>query len=71
MNIALIWMVILGSDYSKNKHHKNNLITDIKYYKRCPKRIISLFNLGLTYFNLALNSLRYLKLRFDFILYDS
>ena len=38
--------------------------------KRIKKRVLSLFNTGLTLFNLAFNSLKYVRLSFSFTLYD-
>lgn len=72
--VAILWLSILGSDYCKNKsHHKNYF--KIRYSKKNPdnsktKRIISLFNTGLIYFNLLFNSSRSTTIKCNFILYD-
>lgn len=70
--IAGVWLTILGADYSKNQHHYK------KYFKfKCSKkngknfkRTISLFNTGLTFFNIAFESSHYVRLRCDFVLHD-
>jgi len=72
--VAILWLTILGSDYCKNKsHHKSHL--KIRYSKKNPtnsktKRVISLFNTGLTFFNLAFCSSKYSVIKCNFILYD-
>lgn len=72
MCIALLWLTILGVDYSKNKgHFKNNFSfraskKNGSNYKRC----FSLFNTGLFFFNLAFNSYQYCIIKCNFILYD-
>ena len=70
--VAILWLSIIGADYSKNKGHFKN------YLKiRCSirnggnnKRIISTFNIGLIYFNLAFCSCRPATLKCNFVLYD-
>ena len=51
--LACTWLTIIGADYTKNyKHVKHKL--NIRFVKRDknnkPRRILSLFNLGLTIF---------------------
>ena len=72
MSVALLWLTILGSDYSKNKNHFKSFfqIRCSKKNGKCSKRIISLFNTGLTYFNLAFESPHYSVIKCNFILYD-
>ena len=68
-----LFLTILGADYSKNSScYKNVKITTHKHFiendKRVKKRVLSLFNTGLTLFNLAFNSLKYISLPFSFTL---
>ena len=69
--IGVLYLTILGSDYSKNtrcyKHTKIKTYTKVRGIKI---RIKSLFNTGLTLFHRAFESLKYVKLSFKFILYD-
>ena len=68
---ALLFCTILGADYSKNsKCYKNVKITTHKYFNGVKKRVMSLFNTGLTLFHLAFNSLRYIRIPYHFKLYD-
>ena len=70
--VASLWLTILGADYSKNKNHYKNCFK-IRYSKRNGngnKRIISLFNTGLFFFNLAFETTKYVLLKFNFLLYD-
>ena len=70
--IAITFMVIIGSDYSKNtKCYKNVKIVTHKKCNGKRQRTMSLFNVGLTLFNMALNSSRYIRIPYNFILYDS
>ena len=72
MCIALLWLTILGADYSKNKSHFKNYLK-IRCSKKNGsnlKRIISLFNVGLIYFNLAFCSTKYAIIKCNFLLYD-
>ena len=81
MNVALLWLTILGATYSKNGSNKLTKYFKISYSKRVSKdsknnknanyrRFLSLFNTGLILFNLAYESYHYYNLRFDFIFYD-
>ena len=72
---STLYLTILGTDYSKNSScYKNVKITTHKYFIenciRVKKRVMSLFNTGLTLFHLAFNSSRYIRLPFSFTLYD-
>lgn len=70
--LAILWLTILGADYSKNKNHYKNYFK-IKYSKKNGKnfkRTISLFNTGLIYFNLAFCSYKYSVIKCNFLLYD-
>ena len=54
--------------------YKDVKITTHKFFIengiRVKKRVMSLFNTGLTLFHLAFNSSRYIRLPFSFTLYD-
>lgn len=70
-----LFLTIIGADYCKNsKCYKENKIETHKVYnidgKKIKKRIMSLFNTGLTLFKLAFNSNVYIRIPFSFILYD-
>lgn len=69
MCVALVRLIILGVEYTIKKE-KNKI--KIKIYKKKDKgkRIISLFNTGLMYFNLCLNSYQVPKIRCNFLLYE-
>ena len=71
MCVALLWLTILGAEYTAKEGKDRNYIK-IKIYKKKDKskRILSLFNTGLIYFNLCFNSYGIPKLRCDFILYE-
>ena len=70
--IAILWLTILGVDYSKNSHNYNNC-----FKFRCSKkngknnkRTFSLFNTGLMFFNLAFETNKKILLKCNFKLYD-
>lgn len=69
---AQTFLTILGADFTKNsKCYKNVKITTHKKNKNGKKiRTMSLFSIGLTLFNRAYNSLCYIRIPFNFILYD-
>ncbi len=73
--ICVVYLTILGTDFSKNsKCYKDVCINTHKNYningKKVKRRIMSLFNTGLTLFKIAHNSLKYIRLPFSFKLYD-
>lgn len=71
MCVALTWLTIIGSDYVKNKHSYHLKIRDVRKRKgKHPTRLYSLFNLGLTIFNLCYYNSVDFKLKFNFVLYD-
>ena len=71
MCVALTWLVVIGSDYSKNKHHYHLKIRDTRKHKdNSTSRLYSLFNLGLTIFNKCYYNSIDFTLKFTFILYD-
>ena len=72
---SMLMLTILGTDYSKNKNcYKEVKITTHKYFIekgiRVKKRVMSLFNTGLTLFKYAFNSSKYIRLPFSLKLYD-
>lgn len=73
VNIATLFLTILGADYCKNKgyYSKKSKIRDTKKTKSNNIiRVISLFNLGLTIFKKTYNSFINFKIKCNFILYD-
>lgn len=70
MCIALVWLIIIGVDYVKNKHHYYLKIRDTrKLSNNSTTRLYSFFNLGLTIFNRCYNTVNF-TLKFNFILYE-
>lgn len=72
---CILYLTILGVDYSKNTSvYKNVKIETHKNYiidgKKVKKRIMSLFNVGLTLFKRAFNSSVYIRIPVSFKLYD-
>lgn len=69
---VILFLTIIGADYSKNtKCYKTEKIVTHKVYKNKGKiRVMSLFKIGLTLFHRAVNSLKYIRLPINFILYD-
>lgn len=72
---CILYLTTLGVDFSKNsncykniiiKAHKNYIIDD----KKIKKRIMSLFNVGLTLFKRAFNSDLHIRIPVTFKLYD-
>ena len=71
MCIALIWLTIIGSDYTRNKSSYHINIRDVHRHKgKYATRLYSLFNLGLTIFNRCYYNNVDFKLKFNFVLYD-
>lgn len=72
MACVVLFLTIIGADYSKNtKCYKNEKIVTHKVYKDKGKvRVMSLFKIGLTLFHRAINSTKYIRLPIKFILYD-
>ena len=67
----ILYLTILGAEYSKNsKCYKNVKLSTHKIANGTKIRVLSLFNTGLTLFNLAFHSLKYIRVPFRFILYD-
>ena len=71
MCIALVWLTIIGSDYVKNKNKYHLKIRDVRKHKNgTTTRLYSLFNIGLSIFNLCYYNYIDFKLKFNFLLYD-
>ena len=72
---STLFLTILGTDYSKNNScYKKVKIPTHKFFiengSRVKRRVMSLFNTGLTLFHLAFNSSKYIRIPFTFTLYD-
>ena len=68
---TILFLTILGANYSKNKSCYSDVkITTHKVINGTKKRVMSLFNVGLTLFKRAFNSLKYIRIPYTFILYD-
>lgn len=71
MCIFLIWLTIIGVDYTKNKNHYSLKTRDTrKLSNRKAYRLYSFFNLDLTLFNLCYYNEVNFTLKFNFVLYD-
>lgn len=69
--LGILILTIAGASFTKNtKMYKDVKIETHKTYKNKKVRIMSLFNTGLTLFNIAFNSSRYVNFPIRFILYD-
>lgn len=69
MCVALLWLTVLGVEYTKNVENKK-IDVKIRIYRKNGERINSLFNTGLIYFNICLNSRKGPKIKCNFILYE-
>ena len=68
ISFSVLWMTILGCHYTKNSSHYSKE-TKISYCKG-NDRVISLFRLGIVFFNRLHESPYKIKLPCNFILYD-
>lgn len=69
--LGILILTIAGASFTKNtKMYKDVRIETHKTHKNKKVRIMSLFNTGLTLFNIAFNSSRYVNFPIRFILYD-
>lgn len=69
VSMAYSWMIILGTDCSKNK--KSKIIGTTKKIKNKIVRICSLFTSSMKWFNRCYySSVKKYKPKFDFVLYD-
>jgi hypothetical protein len=68
-----LFLVIIGANCTKNTNcYKNvKLTTHKRSNDGITRRVMSLFNVGLTLFKLAYNSRKYIRLPISFILYDT
>lgn len=68
---SILFLTIIGADFNKNtKCYRKVKITTHKNVNGKKIRVMSLFNTGLTLFKLAFNSSRYIRIPYNFILYD-
>ena len=69
---TVLFLTIIGADYTKNSkcYKDEKLVTHKKFNADTKKRVMSLFNTGLTLFNRAFNSNKYIRIPFSFTLYD-
>ena len=68
---SVLFLTIYGADYTKNtKCYKNVPLSTHKVINGIKTRVMSLFNIGLTLFNLAYQSSVYIRIPYKFILYD-
>ena len=68
---GILFLTIQGIEYSKNNScYKNVTIKTHTKRNGIKQRIISLFNTGLILFNIAYESQRYIRISYNFILYD-
>lgn len=70
--ISVLLLTIIGADYTKNSksYKKVKITTHQNKKKTIVRRVLSLFNTGLTLFKRAYNSSLYIRLPIRFILYD-
>ena len=73
--VCVLFLTLLGAYYSRNRssYKKENITTHKNYIingKKIKKRVLSLFNTGLTLFKRAFNSHHYVSISYKFILYD-
>ena len=67
-----LYLTILGADFAKNTKSYTNVKISTHTNSHGKKiRIMSLFKTGLTLFQIAFNSQKYIRLPFHFTLYDS
>lgn len=68
---STLFLTILGTDYTKNSNcYKKVKIETHTKINGIKTRVMSLFNVGLTLFHIAYNSKVYIRIPFNFILYD-
>ena len=68
---ATLFMVILGTEYSRNTScYKNIKITTHKVIKGIKKRVVSLFKVGLTLIKISFTSRLHVRIPYRFVLYD-
>ena len=66
-----LFLTIIGADYTKNKKcYKNERLVTHKIVKGVKRRVMSLFNVGLTLFKRAFNASKYIRIPYNLMLYD-
>lgn len=69
---SVLFLTIFGTDYTKNsKSYKSIKLTTHKKIKGVKTRVMSFFNVGLTLFNKAIDSLKYIRIPYTLKLYDA
>lgn len=69
---SVLFLTIFGTDYTKNsKCYKSIKLTTHKKIKGVKTRVMSFFNVGLTLFNKAIDSLKYIRIPYTLKLYDA
>ena len=70
--IGILFLTILGTDYAKNtRSYKNTKIRTHITVRGIKTRTLSLFNTSLNLYHRAFESSKYVRLSFQFILYDA
>lgn len=69
--VAILWLTILGVDYSKNKSSAKIKMYDVKRINNKLVRFKSYFKAHKEIFSYAYNSFKYVKLKTNFVLYDA
>lgn len=69
---STLFLTLFGADYTKNSrcYKKINLTTHKKFKDSSRKRVMSLFNIDLILFKRVFNSYFYIRVPYNFILYD-
>lgn len=70
MCIALLWITLLGVEYSISTKETKNIRIRCYRDKNRKERRFSLFNTGLLYFNICFNSYGTPKIKCNFLLYE-
>lgn len=72
MCFCVLFLTIAGAYYTKNSNsiYNNFKLETHKMINNKRKRVLSLFNIGLTLLKVAFNSLIYVKIPYNMILYD-
>lgn len=68
---STLFLTLFGADFTKNtKVYKNVKLVTHKIINGIKTRVMSLFNIGLTLFKRAFNSKIYIRIPYNFTLYD-
>jgi len=69
--VCILYLTILGTEFVKNTiQYQDVKIETHKKYQNGKRRVVSIFRTGLILFQLAINSLKYIRIPMKFILYD-